>query len=79
MDWPAAKNKTKQFHHRFAPYAGNADERSFASILVIEGECTISAAGDSVNARKGESYLIEAGTGTYSISGNASVLITAVP
>ena len=62
-----------------ASYTGNTDESSFASLLIIEGECTISAAGDLVNARKGESYFVEAGTGAYSISGNASVLITAVP
>ena len=62
-----------------ALYEGNVDDSSFASLLVIEGECTISVSGDDVIAKKGDSYFIEAGTGVYSISGNASVLITKVP
>ena len=60
-------------------YEGNVDDSSFASLLVIDGECTISVAGEAISAKKGESYLIAAGTGAYTISGNASVLITKVP
>lgn len=62
-----------------ASYEGNVDDSSFASLLVIDGECTISVAGEVISAKKGESYLIAAGTGAYTISGNASVLITKVP
>lgn len=62
-----------------SPYLSTVDNNSFANILILDGECTISTAESDIKAKKGESFFIEAGTGEYDIAGNASVLITKVP
>lgn len=57
----------------------NADETSFHSILVLEGEATIKSEDNEVlNLRKGDSVFIPAGTGDYNIEGNISFILTTV-
>jgi len=53
-----------------------ASEKSFNSLLVLDGECTISANGESVTAAKGDSVFVDAGTGDYTVSGKAEVIIS---
>lgn len=54
----------------------SADEKSFNSILVLDGSCTISANGESVYAQKGDSLFVDAGTGVYTINGSGQLIIT---
>ena len=54
-----------------------ADEKSFASILVLEGECEISA-DETVTAKKGDSVFIPAGTGKFTVNGNCKAILTKV-
>lgn len=53
-----------------------AGEGSFNSLLVLDGECTVSAAGESVPAKKGDSIFIDAGTGAYTVIGKADIILT---
>ncbi len=54
----------------------SATEKSFNSLLVLDGECTVSANGESVTAKKGDSLFIDAGTGAYTVSGKGEVIVT---
>ena len=53
-----------------------ADSSSFDSLLVLDGEAEISAAGESVKAKKGDSVFVTAGTGKYTVSGKGEIIIT---
>lgn len=57
---------------------GSVGEESFASILIMEGEGTISCGGETIPYRKGDSFFMSAGSGEYEISGECEVLITTV-
>lgn len=61
------------------PYSDVADDSSFVSLLVIDGEGTITAGGESLNIKKGDSVFITAGTGKYRAEGNLELLKTIVP
>lgn len=54
-----------------------ADEKSFNSILVLEGEPEI-IADDIVKAKKGDSIFISAGTGKYTVEGKCRFVLTKV-
>ena len=54
-----------------------ADENSFNSILVLEGEPVISG-GETVSAKKGESVFISAGTGKYTVEGKCTFVLTKI-
>lgn len=54
-----------------------ADDRSFNSILVLEGEPEI-IADDIVKAKKGDSIFIPAGTGKYAVEGKCQFVLTKV-
>lgn len=55
----------------------NADERSFNSLLVLDGTVEIAAeSGEKITAKKGDSVFVSAGTGKYTISGKGEVIIT---
>ncbi|MBQ9375033.1 MAG: class I mannose-6-phosphate isomerase [Ruminococcus sp.] len=55
----------------------DADEKSFLSLLILEGECTISA-DDSVSAKMGDSIFIPAGTGKVTVDGKCKAILTKV-
>ena len=57
----------------------NADERSFGSIVFLEGSAEVTCQGESIKAKKGESLFVTAGSGEVVIDGEAEVLITWVP
>ena len=57
---------------------GSVGEESFASILIMEGEGTISCGGETIPYRKGDSFFMSAGSGEYEIRGECEVLITTV-
>lgn len=60
-------------------YEDIADDSSFVSLLVIGGEGRISAEGETLEVKKGDSVFITAGTGKYSVEGNVEVIKTIVP
>ena len=62
-----------------ALYKGDADDRSFGSVIILEGSADITCCGERVQAGKGESFFITAGSGEFTIEGDAEVLITWVP
>lgn len=56
---------------------GCVSEESFVSILILDGEGTISCK-DQVDYRKGDSLFLPAGSGTYVIEGRCDALITTI-
>jgi mannose-6-phosphate isomerase len=54
-----------------------ADEKSFNSLLILEGDVKISA-DETVTAGKGDSVFITAGTGKYTVSGKCKAVLTKV-
>ena len=57
---------------------GSVSETSFASILFLDGEGTISNKGESLHFKKGESFFLTAGSGTYTIEGSCDALVTTI-
>lgn len=51
-----------------------ADEKSFNSLLILDGEVTVGG----IKAKKGDSVFVTAGTGGYTVSGKAQLVLTKV-
>lgn len=56
----------------------NANEKSFNSVLVLEGEGSIASAEESISFKKGDSIFIDAATGSYTIDGKCKAILTKV-
>lgn len=54
-----------------------ADEKSFASLLILEGEGKV-VGDDTVEFRKGDSIFIPAGTGKFAVDGKCKAILTRV-
>lgn len=57
---------------------GTADETSFVSLLITEGEGRLTCGGETVQAKKGDSFFITAGSGAYALTGSCKALLTTV-
>lgn len=57
---------------------GSVNEDSFVSILIMEGEGTISCGEEEIPYRKGDSFFMSAESGEYEINGKCEALITTV-
>ena len=57
---------------------GEVGEASFESILILDGEGTISAEEESLNYKKGDSFFLPAGSGKYILEGRCDALITTI-
>lgn len=57
---------------------GSVSEASFASILFLDGNGTISSGSESLPFRKGDSFFLPANTGAYQIEGRCDALITTI-
>ena len=57
---------------------GNVGPESFLSILILDGEGTISNQGEKVSYRKGDSIFLPAGSGDFTIEGVCDALITTI-
>ena len=57
---------------------GSVLEDSFLSILILDGEGTISSHGEKETYRKGDSILITAGSGDWQIEGSCDALLTTI-
>ena len=57
---------------------GNVNEESFLSILILDGEGTISNRGETIPYRKGDSFFLPAGSGDWTIEGRCDGLLTTI-
>ncbi|MBR3867918.1 MAG: class I mannose-6-phosphate isomerase [Clostridia bacterium] len=59
-------------------YADEADEKSFVSLVILDGEGTIKCGDDERSFVKGDSIFIPADSGSFYVSGKAKILHTKV-
>ena len=57
---------------------GNVNEESFLSILILDGEGTITNKGEKISYKKGDSIFLCASSGDYSIEGKCDALLTTI-
>ncbi len=57
---------------------GNVSEDSFAGILILDGEGTISDAKETLDFKKGDSFFLPAGGGSYTIEGVCDALVITI-
>ena len=57
---------------------GTVYDTSFLSILILDGEGTISNKGETVSYRKGDSLFLPAGCGDWQIEGRCDALLTTI-
>jgi len=60
-------------------YTAFTDKRSFASLLVTDGEGTVGSGDSSFTVKKGDALFIPANQGEYTCSGNFEAIITSIP
>ena len=58
---------------------GVVDEKTFLSVLILGGEGKIFCDDEEIFYRKGDSFLLTAGAGEWTISGSCDALLTTVP
>lgn len=91
---PAVKNKDVGLHVETCQYftvdkvildglrrkklTGEADDSSFVSVLMLNGQGKISACGETLDIKKGDSIFITAGSGEYQMEGEMEALLTTV-
>ena len=63
---------------RYAPWTEVCDEASFTSVLVTDGTGTLTADGETVPCRKGDSLFLPAGSGAFSLTGDMEAIITRI-
>lgn len=59
-------------------FGGNVSKESFISLLILEGEGTLTYGNEQMSFKKGESIFLPASFGEFSLSGKAEVLITSI-
>lgn len=57
---------------------GSVSDKSFLSILILDGEGKISNDGEVVSYRKGDSFFLSAGSGDWQIEGSCDALLTTI-
>lgn len=57
---------------------GTVSDDSFASILILDGEGRISDTDEVLNFKKGDSFFLSAGSGSYTVEGACDALITTI-
>lgn len=57
---------------------GNVSEKSFVSILVLDGQGTISDEEETLTFQKGDSFFLAAGSGEYTVKGSCDALVTTI-
>ena len=63
---------------RNGAFEGVADEKSFVSLLVTDGEGELTCGGETVVVKKGDSFFLPAGSGSYAVRGTCQTLVTRV-
>ena len=59
-------------------FEDTADEKSFVSLLVTDGEGELICGGETVVVKKGDSFFLPAGSGSYAVRGTCQTLVTRV-
>lgn len=59
-------------------YSGVADEKSFVSLMVTDGAGTISCGGEKLPVKKGDSLLLAANSGIFSVNGKLTLIETRI-
>lgn len=57
---------------------GSVSEESFASILILDGQGTISSGEEVLPFKKGDSFFLSAGSGSYIVEGVCDALVTTI-
>lgn len=60
-------------------FSGVVDDKSFLSVLILDGAGKISCGDEEIFYRKGDSFFITAGAGAWKISGTCDALLTTIP
>lgn len=55
-----------------------ADETSFHSLIILEGEGNVTCGEESVSYRKGDSIFLPAGAGNYTVEGTCAFILTTI-
>lgn len=55
-----------------------ADEKSFHSLLLLDGSLTLSMSGEKLEMKKGASVFVPAGSGDYTLTGKGRLILTTV-
>lgn len=55
-----------------------ADEKSFHSLLLLDGSLTLSMGGEKLEMKKGASVFVPAGSGNYTLTGKGRLILTTV-
>lgn len=58
---------------------GVIDEKSFLSVLILDGEGIVSSGDEEIFYRKGDSFFITADAGEWKICGSCDALLTTIP
>lgn len=59
-------------------FAGVSDEKSFTSLIILDGEGSIKCNDEEFSVKKGDSIFIPANSGLYYISGKTKILLSQV-
>lgn len=54
----------------------NSDDKSFKSLLVLDGNVEIACGGEKVSGTKGDSFFVPANSGDFTVSGKAEVILS---
>ena len=57
---------------------GNVNEKSFLSILILDGAGVISSKGEKISYKKGDSFFLPANSGDWQIEGTCDALLTTI-
>ena len=57
---------------------GTVDEKSFLSILILDGKGTISCKSEKIDYKKGDSFILLANSGDWQIDGECDALLTTI-
>ena len=57
---------------------GTVDEKSFLSILILDGKGSISCKGEKLEYKKGDSFFLAANSGDWQIEGTCDALLTTI-
>ena len=52
-------------------WSEEACEKSFVSLLVVEGEGTVACGGETMAVKKGDSLFLPAGSGAFTVTGDS--------
>ena len=63
---------------RNGAFEGTADEKSFVSLLITDGEGELICGDETVAVKKGDSFFLPAGSGSYAVRGTCQTLVTRV-